>query len=153
MSILQLIFGVHTDDMFRGADAARENYCTSVLSMSIALMKAKKEDGSKSKNGVSTGTAATPASKKPTVDRGVGTEELTHPVNTTEQTEPQPEKAAQDGLVPSLDGEDSSDILSFAIGSFGSFLVWVLRSLLFSLPYSVVTGSLSFFLFLGAAFF
>lgn len=145
---------VNVDEMFRGAEAARENYCTSVVSMGVGL-KAKKD----STRGGKTGSASSikvPPPKKKTAEMGVGTEDLPFPEAgqgpptggvDAASTEGQPEKAAQERQEPAFEEDEGSDVVSYAIGSSVSVLFWILKTVFFSFPVSVVTGSLSFFLF------
>ena len=134
-----------TDEVFEGAMAARENYCTSVISIGKGL-KAK---GTSAPPGPAVFNpafkAAEPEKPKPqTSNACVGTEDLPYepptggqPAGGDQASSGQPEKHA-----PSPDIDEDSDILSFFISWFFGSLVWIVKSILITFPMKAISFTL-----------
>lgn len=147
------------DEVFREAETARSNYCASVISTAVGLKAKAKSDPTRGKKDFSLTPAVAAPTKKQTSEIGVGTEDLQVPKEGEQEAaqrdasanamDAPPEKPPQ-GQEPMLDEEEGSDIVSVAVGFFGSLIFWVLKTVLISLPFAVVTGALSLFLFFGA---
>jgi hypothetical protein len=140
---------VIADDIFRGAEAARENYCTSVVSMGVGL-KAKRELSRGNKN-VSSAPAPAPVPVKDTAEIGVGTEDLPFPppgaaAPTPKEEQPQENGQREPQPQESAFEDEGSDVVSSAIGAFVSVIFWILKTIFLKIPWDLLKGTLSMFL-------
>lgn len=130
--------------------AARENYCASVVSMAVGLQK-KGTNGTRNPAPSAIPGSAPIMPKPRTTEIGVGTEDLPFPPATTgrapDSGEVKPEKVHPQQHVPPMD-DDGPDSVTFLFGSFVSLLIWILRTVFFTLPFKV----LSFTFFSSIAF-
>lgn len=139
------------DEVFEGALAARENYCTSVASLAVGLKTKESSQGKATESsGVPAGGGfAAPVQKPQTAEVGVGTEDLPVPTNPPSNAEAndgnEADKMPEKPTGPAMDiDDDGSDVASVVLQSFVSFLVWIVKTLLFTIPFRIVSFTLLF---------
>lgn len=146
------------DDIFYGAELARENYCISIVSMGVGL-KANEEYMRGKRSVVTAPTKAAVVAnpvQKQTVEVGVGTEGLHIPTSA-----PAPASASglknsavseqeQPSTSPPTFEDEGSDTVSLFVGAFGSLLVWMFKAVLVTFPLTVLSFGFAMLLFFAA---
>jgi hypothetical protein len=150
-----------TDEVFEAAMAVRETYCASVASMGKGLKAIERSDAGKSKppnalnfNTMGSHTGEAPKPKPQTSDIGVGTEDLPFPApdqssGAQEGSGGKEAKASPKQLPPDVD--EGSDIVAVAFGTMVSFLLWIVWTVLVTVPTRIVSFTLLFFIAISVA--